>query len=279
MLARHGLDKGQFGLDFGLAALDFDDQQCLRIGRVPGAGKALTGEDGGAVHKLDGDRGPARGHDCGHTSPGIQRRGKPGEQRPRRLGLVHQPNGDFGDHAELPLGTDDQAKQVVTGQVEGLAPDLDHLAFHGHKGHAENVVGGHPVLQAMRPARVHGDIAADGAGDLARWVRRVEQAQIVHGSGDVAVGHPSLHPGGLVLGVDLEDFVHLRKPENHCILLRQRTASQRRPCPARHHRHLVVVAVSEYRCDLRRVFSQHHQHRHGAVTGETIGLIAFELIG
>ena len=210
VLPRHGLDKGQLGFDFGLAALDFDDQQSLRIGRVPGAGKAFTGEYGGTIHELDGDRGPPGGHDRGHAGAGIQRRVKASEQRPGGFGLRHQPDGDFSDNAKLPLGTDDQAEQVVTGQVEGLAADLNHRTLHGHEGDPEDVVRRHPVLQAVRPARVHGDVAADGTGDLAGGVGRVEQAKVVHGRGDVTVGDASLHPGGLVLSVDLEDLVHLR---------------------------------------------------------------------
>ena len=46
------------------------------------------------------------------------------------------------------------------------AADFRHRAVHQYHGHAQQVVGRHPVFQAMRPARVHRDVARDGAGEL-----------------------------------------------------------------------------------------------------------------
>src|SRR3954463_13034184 len=56
------------------------------------------------------------------------------------------------------------------------ASDLDHRAVEQHHRDAEQVVGGDTVLQAMRAAGVHGDVAGDRAGQLARRVGGIEEA-------------------------------------------------------------------------------------------------------
>ena len=128
----------------------------------------------------------------------------------------------------------------------------------------------------MRTAVLSTQAAADAFKALeedADYASNLEEAQSLQ-----AERQAIADPGGLVLGVDLEDLVHLRQSEHHCVLLGQRPPGQRRPRRARHHRHFVVVAVSEHRSNLRRVFGQHHEHGHGAIAGETIGLIAFQLV-
>ena len=60
----------------------------------------------------------------------------------------------------------DEAEQIVAGGVEPVAADIDDRAVDQHHLHAEHVVGGDAVFQAMRAAGIHADIAADGAGEL-----------------------------------------------------------------------------------------------------------------
>ena len=53
---------------------------------------------------------------------------------------------------------------------------IDDLAVEGDQPHAEQVVDGDAVFQAMRAAGIHRDIAADGAGELRGRIGRVEEA-------------------------------------------------------------------------------------------------------
>src|SRR6266478_3979292 len=65
--------------------------------------------------------------------------------------------------------------RLATEPVD-LTVGQDHLE-------AEDVVGGHPVLEGVGPARVGGDVAADGAGLLARRIRGVIEPARAHRPG------------------------------------------------------------------------------------------------
>ena len=56
---------------------------------------------------------------------------------------------------------------------DAFAPELRHGAIGEHDLHAQHVIAGHAVFQAVGAAAVEGDIAADGADGLARWIGRV----------------------------------------------------------------------------------------------------------
>ena len=84
----------------------------------------------------------------------------------------------LGDDPEHPFGADHRGRQVVAGRpADSTAiPDTRRPAVTNFE--AENVVGGHAVLEAMRTARVLGDVAADRAGALARRIGREEIAAL-----------------------------------------------------------------------------------------------------
>src|SRR5262249_59084409 len=119
------------------------------------------------------------------------RRPGPGrdDRRPRRRGLVdrvedreHRLDGlrlledahdDPRGDPERALGADEDAGQVVAARVARLAAEPHDLAVgHDHL-EPEDVIGGDAVLQGVRAAGVVGDVAADRARLLARWVGRV----------------------------------------------------------------------------------------------------------
>ena len=90
--------------------------------------------------------------------------------------LRQDAHGRLSDDAELALRADDEGEEVIALRVEECAADLDDLAVHQHHAQAEHVVGRDAVLQAVRAARVHGEVAAERAGELARGIGRVEEA-------------------------------------------------------------------------------------------------------
>ena len=98
------------------------------------------------------------------------------QHRARAFRRFEQTHGGLGDDAELAFGADDQREEIVARRIEIVAADIDDLAVHQHDADAEHVVDGDAVFQAMGAAGIGGDIAAEGAGELARRVRRIEEA-------------------------------------------------------------------------------------------------------
>ena len=78
--------------------------------------------------------------------------------------------------AERSLAADDDTRQVVAGIVLGRSAELDDRAVGQHHFDAQHVVDRDAVLQRVRSARIGREIAADGAGPLARGVGRVVKA-------------------------------------------------------------------------------------------------------
>jgi hypothetical protein len=153
-----------------------------------------------------------------------------------------------------------------------LAADLRHRAVKEHHGDAEQVVGGHPVFQAMGPAGIHGDVAGDGAGELARRVRGVEEALMGHRLADAEIGDAGLNPGGAALEVHVENPVHLGDAEHDGVRLGDRPAAQGRARPAGHDLDPVVIAEPHDRRDLLRGGGQHHGEGHLAIGREAVRL-------
>ena len=138
--------------------------------------------NGGLVHELDGDGYDARGDDGRDTAPGDLTRLEAEQHGPRRLGRTQNAHGRLGDDAELPLRSNDQPEQVIARGIEVRAADLDHTTVDEHHLHTEHIVGRHAVLEAMRAAGIHRDVARKRARELARRIGRVEKAVRLDGA-------------------------------------------------------------------------------------------------
>ena len=157
-----------------------------------------------------------------------------------------------------------------------LAADGEHLAVDGHGGEAEQVVGGDAVFQAVRATRVHADIAADHAGELAGRVGRVEEALGLHRLGDADVGDARLHGGAAVGVVDVQDAVHAHHADHHGVRERHGPARQAGPGPARDDAHAHRVAQLQHGGDLPGRFRQCDGEWHLAVGGQPVRLVRLE---
>jgi hypothetical protein len=91
------------------------------------------------------------------------------------------------------------------------------------------VVDREAVLEAVRAARVLGDVAADRADLLARRVGRVEDPSASTAARDVEVRDPGLDHDALALEVDLEDPVH---PRDETTIPSRRAGAAERPVRA-----------------------------------------------
>src|SRR5690606_31772344 len=101
-----------------------------------------------------------------------------------------------------------------------------HGAVGQHDLQGEHVGAGDPVGEAVGPARVVGDVAADRAGLLARRVRGEVQPVRGERPGEVEVHDAGLHPGDPLRGVDLEDAVHLGGDDHDRVADRHGAAGQ-----------------------------------------------------
>ena len=265
-------------VDLLVRAFDLDDQQRLDVERIAGMGEGLADLDRRPVHELDGDRNDA-GADDGGDAVARRLAGVEADQhRPRALGGAQDAHGRLGDDAELALRADDQAEEVVAGAVEMRAADLDDGAVDQHHLDAEHVVGGDAVLQAMGAAGVHGDVAGDGAGELARRIGRVEEALVRDRLADAEVGDAGLDAGGAVLEVDLEHAVHLGDAEDDRVLRRDRAARERGAGAARHDLEPCSWQKRSTADDLLGRRRQHDRQRQPAVGGQRVGLVGAALV-
>ncbi len=124
----------------------------------------------------------------------------------------------------------------------------------------------------MGAAGIGGDIAADGAGDLARWVRRIEEALRGDCLGNAGIGDAGLDAGHAVGEVDGEHLGHAREAEHDGVLERQGPARQRGAGAAGHDLDVVLVAEAQDRAHLLGRFRQHDRKRQAAIGGERVGL-------
>ena len=169
-------------------------------------------------------------------------------------------------------------EQVVAVGVEMLAAEPDHVAVGQHHLQAEHVVGGEAVFQAVHAARVLGDVAADGAGDLRGGVGGVVEALVLDGLGDAEVGDAGLGGDGAVLEVDVEDAVELAHAQDDAVGERQRPAGQAGPGAARDDLDLLRVAEAQDAATCPVAGRQDHGHRHRAVGGEPVALVGAQLV-
>src|SRR5437763_1211090 len=93
-----------------------------------------------------------------------------GASRPMAENAALRP---FDNHAEQAFGTTEDAEQIEAVAALRLAAEAHARAVRQREFHAEQVVCGDAVFQAVQPAGILGDVAADGAGDLAGRIRRI----------------------------------------------------------------------------------------------------------
>ena len=175
----------------------------------------------------------------------------------RALGLPQNPDRRLGNNAELPFRADGEAKQIVAFRVEIIAAQFDDLAIHQNHFELQYVIRGHAVFQAMRAARVHGDIAANGAGELARWIGRVEEPRLANRIRDSQIGDTRLHGCGPVREIHVQNPVHAGKAQDDAVFQGQRASAKRCSCPARDNLDTVFTAKFKYTANFRRSLWQY----------------------
>ena len=130
-------------------------------------GEGLADVDRRPVHVLHRDRDDAGADDRRDAGAGVLDGVEAHQRRARALGGAQDAHHRLGDDAELALGAADEAEEVVARGCRDAPPPISTtVPSISTMRDAEEVVGGHAVLQAVRAARVHRDVAGDGAGEL-----------------------------------------------------------------------------------------------------------------
>ncbi len=177
--------------------------------------------------------------------PACARRVEAGEQRPHALGPAQDAERDAGRDAERALGADQDAHQVEPVVVEPLPAEVHDVAVGEHDLEARHVRDGETVLEAVRAARVLGDVAADRADLLARRVGRVVEAVWRHGLGHREIRDPRLDDHPPALEIDLDDPVHPGERDDDSVRVRHGPAREAGTRAAGHERHAVIVAGAD----------------------------------
>ena len=186
---------GELGLDLDPLALQFDDQQRGGVARIAGVHRRLGRLDGQRIHDLHGAGQQAGGHDLRHRVARGRQRRVGGQHGAIAFRLGQQPQRDLQRDAKEPLRPDKEAGQIRPDALQAVAAELDHFAVGQHGLDAQHVVGGHAVFQTVRAAGVEGDVAADGADQLAGRVGRIVETVRGHGAGDIQIDHARFNHG------------------------------------------------------------------------------------
>ncbi len=241
---------------FGRAAFHLDDQHGLGIQRVAGVGEGFAGVDRGAVHELECDRDNAGGNDGIDAGAGDLVGFEGGEHGAGAFRAAQDADRDLGDDGQLALAAGEQAEPIIARGIQVGTANFENFALDGDDFQAEQVVGGDPVAQAMGAARVHADVAADHAGELAGGVGGVERTPALHCRGDADIGDSGLHGGAAVGVVDVQDGIHAHQAEDDAVGQRQGSAGKRGAGASGDHADAFLVAVRHDGGDLLGGFQE-----------------------
>ena len=158
------------GVEARFEAIHFHDEHRAGVEREAEVKRRLDRLQDQLVEHFQGGGNDAGADDVADGVGGVVDRLEDAEQRAIRLGIAGDAHPDLRGDAEGSLGADDDAGQVVAGIVLGRAAGLDDPAIGQHEFEAEDVIDGDAVLERVRAAGIGGDVAADGAGPLARRI-------------------------------------------------------------------------------------------------------------
>ena len=131
----------------------------------------------------------------------------------------------------------------------------------------------------MRPARVHGDVARNGAGQLAGRVRRVKPPVGFDSPCHRQIGAARLHPNEAIVVIRLDHAVHPRHTQHHAIGGGKTAPRQRGARAARHDLDTHLAAQAQNGGNLGRRARQNHRQRRAAIGGKRITFIGARLGG
>src|SRR5205823_6448555 len=147
-----------------------------------------------------------------------------------------------------PLGTDEQAFQVVAGNILPDRPaERDDLTRWDHGLEPRDPVAGDAVLERVRAAGVAGDVAADLADLRCARVRREAEAVLARKPLDVAGRDARLDVDAPEQRIELPYAVQALEADHDTTHDRDRAAGEPCATAARRQRHVVLVTPAHHR--------------------------------
>ena len=269
-----GLRARGLRLQTRLDAVELHHQRGRRVRRVAGREDALFhGPDGGLVDDFERRGEQPVGDDRGHGAPRVLQPLEDAEQGVRRLRQRKQLQIDFHRDAEAALRSHEEPRQVEFAGVEPAVSQVHPAAVREHHVQPPDVAGGDTVLEAVGPARVLGDIAADAAGALRRGIRGVVEAVGPGRRREMGVDDSGLDARPPVVQVEFQDPVHARRTHHHGPVDRERAAGETRPRAAGHEGHACLGDGPDHPGGLVSVPGQHRRPWRTPVGGEPVGLV------
>ena len=135
------------------------------------------------------------------------------------------------------------------------------------------------MLEAVRAARVLGDVAADRAHLLAGGIGRVVEPVGSDRLGHLEVRHAGLDDDSLRVEVDVEHAVHARQRDHDTLGDRERAAGEAGAGAARDEGDPVLVAGADDRLDVLRRLDQADRGRDHPPPGQPVALVGAEILG
>ena len=236
MLARDGGHACGFVLNGGRVPIGLHQQDRRAVGGQADLGVVLHAAGGHAIEELERAGDDARGDDGRHGLGRVLDAVVERQHRPACLRLRDELEQHLRDDAERAFGADEEILHRISRDVlHARAAEARDGAVGEHHLEGHHVVARDPVLQSAQAARVLGDVAADGADPHRARVGRVEQSMATGGFVDLHRDGASLRTKRQVLGVHLEDRVHLCQADDKCVGTRHAAAAQPGAGPSRHH--------------------------------------------
>ena len=178
------------------------------------------------VHHFHARRDDARANDFRHTVAGLLAGRETRQHGAHGFRAAQNSNRHLANDPQESLGAGQQPQHIVATGIQMLTAESHDLALDGHQFDAQHIISGQTVFQAMNAAGILGDIAADGAGDLARRIGRIVETLVLDRVGDAQVGDTGLRHDTAVVEIDFQNTVEFCHRQQHAIGQRKGAARQ-----------------------------------------------------
>ena len=196
-----------------------------------------------------------------------------------QLRLGQQPQRDLQRHAKQSLRAHKQTHEVRAGTLLAFAAQLHQCAIRQHHAHCQHMVAGHAVLEAVCPAGVESDVAADGADGLAGRVGRIVEPVRGGCKRHIQIAHAWLHNSNALPGIDAQNAVEAAERNHYAVRHRQAAARKAGAAAARYKWHSVQVAQAHSFHHFGCSVGQHNRCGARPKHGERIRFIGLQMCG
>ena len=162
-------------------AIDLDQQHGRAIKRKSRVHVILDRANGPPIHHLARSRRDATRRNLDHGLRRVIDRFVDREQSLRRFGQPRKFHRDFGHQSESAFGADEKPGEIVARRIERGAAKMNEFAARQHDLKRQHMIRRHAISERMRPAGIFGDVAANRASLLARWIGGEMQLKMLNG--------------------------------------------------------------------------------------------------